>query len=191
MNTIWLVLIIIALLGAVLSGNISKVNELFALVGKDTLEIILPMIAMASFFNGWLAIAEKLDIISSLARTLKPFLHVLFPDLKEEETVLGYIASNLLMNTLGLGSAATSSGLKAMKELDRINNHSDIASPSMITFIVLNSAGITLFSTTVASLRIEFGSMNPFNHLPYALGASLIVFILVAIIDLLLNKRKN
>lgn len=191
MNTIWILIIVISIIGILLSGNVSKINELFALVGKDTLEITLPMIAMASFFNGWLLIAERLDIVASLARFLKPILRFLFPDLEKEDVTLGYIASNLLMNALGLGSAATSSGLKAMKELDQLNHHNETASRSMITFIVLNSAGITLFSTTVASLRIEYGSATPFNHLPYALAASGITLILVTGIDCIINRRKK
>lgn len=191
MNTLWILIILISILGILLSGDVSKINELFALIGKDTLEITLPMIAMASFFNGWLLIAEKLDIVASIARFLKPILRFLFPDLEKEDTTLGYIASNLLMNALGLGSAATSSGLKAMKELDQLNHHGEVASRSMITFIVLNSAGITLFSTTIAALRIEYGSTAPFNHLPYALAASGITLILVTGIDYIINRRKK
>ena len=35
---------------------------------------------------------------------------------------LGYIASNVAANMMGLGSAATPFGLKAMKELQKIND---------------------------------------------------------------------
>lgn len=189
MNTLWLILIIISIVGALMNGNIKELNEVFSLIGKDTLEITLPLIAMAAFFNGWLAIAEKLDIISGLSKFLKPILSFIFPDLRNEDKALGYISSNLLMNAFGLGSAATTSGLKAMKELDELNHHSEIASRSMITFIVLNGAGITLFSTTVAALRIEYGSLTPFNHLPYALLASSITFLVVIIVDAILNRR--
>lgn len=189
MNTLWLILIILSIISSLMNGNVNEVNEIFSLIGKDTLEITFPLVAMATFFNGWLAIAERLDIINNLSKFLKPILSFVFPDLRSEDKALGYIASNLLMNAFGLGSAATTSGLKAMKELDELNHHSENASRSMITFIVLNSAGITLFSTTVAALRIEYGSINPFNHLPYALLASSITFFIVIVLDKLISRR--
>lgn len=191
MNIVWLVLIGISIIGAWLGGRVEDVNVLISQIGKDTLEITLPMIAMACFFNGWLAIAERLDIVSSLAKVLQPFLKHIFPDLHGEDAAKGYIASNLLMNALGLGSAATTSGLKAMKELDKLNKHSTIASRSMITFLLLNSAGITLFSTTVASLRIEYGSKTPFNHIPYAFVASVITLVFVIIVDMYLQRMRS
>ena len=65
------------------------------------------------------------------------------------------------MNMLGLGNAATPFGLKAMSELKRLNNNSDVASRSMITFLVLNTASVTIIPTTVISLRILNGSTSP------------------------------
>ncbi|MBR3693038.1 MAG: spore maturation protein A [Erysipelotrichales bacterium] len=191
MNVVWLILIGISILGAWLGGRVEDVNVLISQIGKDTLEITLPMIAMACFFNGWLAIAERLEIVSSLARILQPFLKYVFPELHGEDVAKGYIASNLLMNALGLGSAATTSGLKAMKELHRLNHNSTVASNSMITFLLLNSAGITLFSTTVAALRIEYGSTAPFNHIPYAFVASVITLVFVILIDKWIQRMRS
>ena len=62
---------------------------------------------------------------------------------------------------MGLGSAATPFGLKAMVELQKINEKKDTASVPMITFLVLNTAGVTVVPTTVLALRIAHGSLNP------------------------------
>ena len=67
------------------------------------------------------------------------------------------------MNMLGLGSGATPFGLKAMKELSEDNNCSEIASRSMITFLVINTASVTIIPTTVISFRILNGAINPTN----------------------------
>ena len=56
------------------------------------------------------------------------------------------------MNMLGLGNAATPFGLKAIKEMQEINPKKDTASRSMITFLVINTACITIMPTTIISL---------------------------------------
>ena len=64
-----------------------------------------------------------------------------------------------------------------------------VAARSMRTFIIMNTAGITLFSTTVASLRSDYGSLSPFNHLPYAFFSSSIALIVVLLIDRAVNHE--
>lgn len=61
----------------------------------------------------------------------------------------------------GLGNAATPFGLKAMQSLQELNDNKEVASRSMITFLVLNTSGITIVPTTIISLRIAYGSNNP------------------------------
>ena len=65
------------------------------------------------------------------------------------------------MNMLGVGNAATPFGLKAMKELDKDNRESKIASDGMITFLVLNTSGVTIIPMSVIALRMGYGSIDP------------------------------
>ena len=61
----------------------------------------------------------------------------------------------------GLGNAATPFGLKAMSSLQELNKDKKTASRSMITFLVLNTSGVTIIPTTVISLRMMYKSVNP------------------------------
>lgn len=70
---------------------------------------------------------------------------------------------NISANLLGLGNAATPFGLKAMGELNRLNNCSDTASNEMVIFVVLNTASLQLLPTTLATLRQSYGSNAPFE----------------------------
>ena len=72
-----------------------------------------------------------------------------------------YFRTNIIMNMLGLGNAATPFGLKAIKEMQEINDKKDTASRSMITFLVLNTSGLTIIPTTVISMRVMYHSSNP------------------------------
>ena len=107
-----------------------------------------------------------------LQKLLSPLLRFLFPDLREDPEALGYIAANITINVFGLGSAATPSGLKAMECMQRHNPDKKTASRAMVTFLVLNTAGVTILSTTIVSLRAQFGALNPTDFMPLAILAT-------------------
>ena len=82
----------------------------------------------------------------------------------------------------GLGNASTPIGLKTMKSLKDLSG-SDVASGSMITFLVLNTTGFTIIPTTIISLRMMHGSSNPSGVIIPCLLASLSSTIFGLIID--------
>jgi spore maturation protein SpmB len=68
---------------------------------------------------------------------------------------------NISANMLGLGNAATPFGLKAMEEMEKINPNKGTASNSMVTFLAINTAGLTLIPATAIAIRAASGSANP------------------------------
>ena len=88
------------------------------------------------------------------------------------------------MNMLGLGNAATPFGLKAMKSMQELNKNKDVASRSMITFLVINTASVTIIPTTVISFRVINGATNPTD----ILLSSIITTILSCLIGLILDR---
>ena len=72
----------------------------------------------------------------------------------------------------GLGSVATPFGLKAMEKLQELNASKKTASEAMITFLVLNTAGVTIVPTTIIALRMSAGSSNPTIVLPLCILAT-------------------
>lgn len=190
MNKIWLFLLIVSISIGFLNHSIIDMNRVIGNIGKDTLTIVMPLIAMSCFFNGWLNVARKAGFMDGLIKWMGPFLNFAFPDLKKEKEALGYIASNMIMNLFGLGSAATASGLKAMQYLQACNPDKTTASRSMITFIILNTAGITLFANTVMSLRAVYGAANPADFLPFAFLSSFIAFVVVLIVDKIIHALR-
>ena len=68
------------------------------------------------------------------------------------------ICLNIASNIIGVGSAATPYGLKAMKGLDKGENR---ATRAMIMLVVINSTGFQLLPTTVIGMRALAGSVNP------------------------------
>jgi spore maturation protein A len=74
---------------------------------------------------------------------------------------MGSILANMSANILGLGNAATPLGLKAMKQLQELNQQPDQASDAMCTLLAINTASLTIIPATVIALRMQYGSGNP------------------------------
>ena len=88
------------------------------------------------------------------------------------------------MNMLGLGNAATPFGLKAFEAMQKDNPEKDTATRSMITFLVMNTASVTLIPTTVISFRMLNGSSNPTE----IVGACLIATVLSCAFGLMIDR---
>jgi len=189
-NAIWGVFIIIGIIFSFLNGKIDIINDQIINCGKDALNLMLEMIPMLALWMGLMAIAEDSGLLSLIAKKLSFILKRLFPGIPEGNPALGLIASNVAINMAGLGSAATPCGLKAMKELQKINAKKDTASTSMITFLVLNTGGVTIIPTTIISMRAMYGSANPTEIIPTCILAIFCSSISGLLLDYFI-RRKN
>ena len=106
-------------------------------------------------------IAEESGLIKKISSLLSKIIHPLFPELKNNSNSISYIATSIAMNMLGLGNGATPFSLKAMKSMQEENPNKEVASRSMITFLVINTASVTIIPTTVISVRALNNSSNP------------------------------
>jgi spore maturation protein SpmB len=62
---------------------------------------------------------------------------------------------------LNLDNAATPVGLKAMQELQGLNEKKDTATNPMIMFLVLNASGLVIIPITIMVYRAQMGAANP------------------------------
>ena len=160
-NIVWSIFIISGIIYALFTGNIETVNNEILTSCKTSLNLILEIFPVIALWLGIMKIAEDSGLLNKLSILLSPLLGKLFPELPKNHEAISLMASNIISNMAGLGSAATPFGLKAMKSLDSINKKKDTASRSMITFLVLNTSGVTIIPTTIISLRLMYNSSNP------------------------------
>lgn len=186
---IWFFLIVVGIVYSFLTGNISVINESILTNGADALELMLSIFPVIVLWSGIMKIAEEAGMLKKFAKILEPILSKLFPSVPKDNPALGFIASNIAANMMGLGSAATPFGLKAMTELQKINDKKDTASVPMITFLVLNTAGVTIVPTTVLALRIAYGSLNPSEIILPGTIATFCSCIGAVTIDYFIRKR--
>lgn len=191
MNLIWCLLILIALIYGFLNGNIQTVNDVIISVGQETFEFALPLIMATCFWNGIMNVAKEVGLLRFLEKMIHPLLKMIFPDLKNQPEALEYISANIIINMFGLGFAATPSGLKAMQVMQQNNPQKDTATRAMVTFLVLNTAGVTILATNIVALRSQFNAANPTDFLPYALIATSCASIAGLTLDRWWNYRSH
>ncbi len=123
--------------------------------------IALGLIGIMALWLGVMKVAEEAGLIAIIARALKPITKRLFPNIPSDHPAMGSMIMNISANMLGLGNAATPFGLKAMEELDKLNPKKGTATNAMITFLVINTAGMTLIPATAIAIRAAAGSSDP------------------------------
>ena len=160
-NIIWLILISIGIIYGLFTNNLEVLNNTIVDSTKISLDMLIKIFPVIALWMGLTKIAEKSGLLNKLSLKLSPLLSKLFPEIPKGHESLGLMASNMISNIFGLGSAATPFGLKAMTSLQKVNKKKDTASRSMITFLVINTSGLTIIPTTIISLRMMHGSTNP------------------------------
>ncbi|MCW8813722.1 MAG: hypothetical protein OQK65_09350, partial [Chlorobium sp.] len=123
--------------------------------------IALGLIGIMALWLGVMKVAEEAGLIRKIANFLKPFTRRLFPEIPSDHPAMSSIIMNISANMLGLGNAATPFGLKAMEDMEELNPNKGTASNSMVTFLAINTAGLTLIPATAIAVRAASGSSNP------------------------------
>lgn len=188
MNALWLGFVAIGIIVAVFTGKGADVTKAAFDNAKTAVDLSLGLIGTMALWLGIMKIAEESGIIRGLARVFRPIMRVIFPDVPPDHPAMGAMIMNISANMLGLGNAATPLGLKAMKELQELNEDKEEASNAMVMFLAINTAGIQLLPTTAISLLIAAGAKAPYDIIAPALVAGLISTVVGIIAAKLLSR---
>jgi spore maturation protein A len=185
-NKLWFFLIVIGIVFGFI--NDKDMSNVILNSAGNSYNMIINLGPLIILWSGIMCIAEKSGLLYKFSLLIRPVLKLLFPKVKGEKS-LEYISSNVAANMLGLGSAATPFGLKAMQELSKENDNKDVASDSMITFLVMNTSGLTLIPVSVIGMRLSYGSINPTNVIiPTIIATSINTFIAL-LVDYLIRRK--
>ena len=171
-DIVWLLLIVGGTLVAAFRGEVSMVTDAVMTEAQMGLETVLGFTGMMILWLGMMNIAQESGLIESISNLVKPIMQRLLPEVPADHPAMGAILMNVSANLLGVGAAATPLGLKAMQQLDELNDQDKTASNAMCTFLALNTSGITLVPATVIALRTSAGSANPTEIVGTALLAT-------------------
>ena len=181
-NYIWGVFIILGITYSIINKDPNLTNNLLT-SGKNSIDMILTILPLMCLWLGITKIAQASSLLTLVSKKLSKVVRIIFPEIPKDHPAIGYISSNIVMNMLGVGNAATPFGLKAMEKLKELNKNKDVASRSMITFLVINTSSVTIIPTTVISLRLLHGSMDASEIIPVTILTTFISTFIALILD--------
>jgi spore maturation protein A len=161
MNVIWLILLSVSIIFAVFTGKLEPFTQAIFEGAKSAVEISLFLLGIVSVWLGITRILEDSGLIYGIAHVFRPILSRLFKNIPGDHPSLTAITLNVLANLFGLGNAATPLGIKAMQELDSLNEDKGTITFEMMIFIILNTASIQLIPFSVIGILAAYGAKNP------------------------------
>jgi spore maturation protein SpmA len=161
LNWIWLGLVLAAVVLGGLNGTLDKVTEGAFAMARTAVEIAIGLIGIMALWLGLMRLAERSGLVRILARWLRPLMRRLFPDVPADHPAMGSMLMNIAANMLGLANAATPLGLRAMKDLERLNPRPGTATNAMCTFLAINTSSVQLVPASAIAILAAAGSANP------------------------------
>ena len=189
-NIVWLLLLVIGIIMAIVSAVSTGSLEPFVQVtdalfnsSKTAVDLAIGLIGLMALWLGLMKLAEESGLINVIAKVVRPVMVRLFPEIPRDHPAMGAMIMNIAANMLGLGNAATPLGLKAMQELQKLNEKAETATNAMVTFLAINTSSVTIIPATVIGIRVSAGSGNPAEIIGtaiFATGCSTVVAITAA-----------
>ncbi|MCX5828923.1 MAG: spore maturation protein [Deltaproteobacteria bacterium] len=188
MNIIWVILIAVSIVAAFWTGGLEAVTRAMFDGAKAAVEISLFLLGIVSLWLGITKIIEDSGLIYRISRAFRPLITRLFKTVPPDHPAITSITLNMLANFFGLGNAATPLGIKAMQDLQTLNEDKDSLTFEMMLFIVLNTASVQLIPFTVVGILSDFGSANP-SAIVFPTIISTVISAIIALGVLLLFRR--
>lgn len=184
MSYLWSGMILTGIVYGALNGTLPEVTTAALESAKEAVSLCITMLGAMSFWMGLMYIAERAGLIPALTEKIKPILHFLFPNVPRDHEANTYLAENIIANIFGLGWAATPAGLKAMEELQKINEENckkygenmyhnrETATKEMCDFLILNISSLQLVPINIIAYRWQYGSTNPMDIMGPSIAAT-------------------
>lgn len=193
-NAIWVIMLLAGFGLAAVTGDLDGATNALFDGALYAVELCIGLTGIYCLWLGILNIAEESGLVAAISKKLGKLLSSLFPGIPQNHGAMGAITMNIIANMLGLGNAATPLGIRAMEEMQKLNNDKDTATDAMCMFLVINTSSVQLIPATVVALRAAAGSDNPTEIIGTALIAttcSTIVGILAAVLLRRRNRYKH
>ena len=188
-NLVWAFLLMAGIVVAAAQGKPGLVAEAITDGSLKAVQLGLRLAGAVMLWTGLIQIADDAGLTRWLARALFRPARRLFPDVPPDGPAMGAILMALSANVLGLGNAATPLGLKAMRELQRLNPDPSRASPAMCTLLALCTSSLTLVPTGVIALRAAAGAAQPADILVPTVVATTCSTVVALVADAYLRQR--
>ena len=183
LNIIWLSMIVLSVVVAIIEGRLDNLVQAVTDSASLGFQIALGLSGIMTLWLGIMNIASESGLVKLFSTALRPIMKRLFPSVPVDDPAMDAMSLNIAANVLGLANAATPFGLRAMKELQRLNEHAHSASNAMCMFLAINTSSVQLIPATAIAYLAANGSLQPSSVIISSLlatSASTIVAIIAA-----------
>jgi spore maturation protein A len=187
MNIIWLLLITTSVIFSIVNNKLEDFTKSIFDATKQAVEVSLFLLGIIALWLGITKIIEDSGLIYHISKFFRPLISKFFKKIPKEHPSITSITLNLLANFFGLGNAATPLGIKAMKDLQTLNEDKESVSFEMMLFLVINTASIQFIPFTVVGLLSQYGSQSP-NSIVFPTLIATIISAVIAVINLYIFK---
>jgi len=200
MNYLWGGMLIVGIIYGALTGNLNEVTNGAINASKEAVSLAVALLGVTAMWSGLMEIASGAGIIDWLTRKIRPILRFLFPRIPDGHPALEAISVNMIANFFGLGAAATPAGLRAMEELEgleeqrRKKGHGaprGTANREMCTFLIVNISSLQLIPVNVIAYRGQYGSVNPTAIVGPAIAATAVSTLAGVVFCKVMDKRRE
>lgn len=200
MNYLWGGMLIVGIIYGALTGNLNEVTNGAINASKEAVSLAVALLGVTAMWSGLMEIASGAGIIDWLTRKIRPILRFLFPRIPDGHPALEAISVNMIANFFGLGAAATPAGLRAMEELEgleeqrRKKGHGaprGTANREMCTFLIVNISSLQLIPVNVIAYRGQYGSVNPTAIVGPAIVATALSTLAGVVFCKVMDKRRE
>lgn len=183
-----------------LTGNLNEVTNGAINASKEAVSLAIALLGVTAMWSGLMEIASGAGIIDWMTRKIRPILRFLFPRIPDGHPALEAISVNMIANFFGLGAAATPAGLRAMEELEgleeqrRKKGHGaprGTANREMCTFLIVNISSLQLIPVNVIAYRGQYGSVNPTAIVGPAIVATALSTLAGVVFCKVMDKRRE
>lgn len=200
LNYLWAIMMTAGILWAAFHGNMAAVTNGALDSTKEAVTLCITMLGIMSFWCGILKIGENAGLIEQLTKKMRPVIRFLFPRIPEDHPAAAHISTNMIANMLGLGWAATPAGLKAMEELENLEDDrrrsklsvskpKGVASNEMCVFLIINISSLQLIPINMIAYRSQYGSVNPAVIVGPALAATAVSTLVGMVFCKVMDRR--
>jgi len=191
MDLVWGLLLAFGAALGLIRGRPEMVTGQILRAAEGAVSLAVGLAGTIALWSGLMRVMEEAGLQRAVARLLHPILTRLFPSIPRDHPALGAIALALGANLLGLGNASTPLGLRAMQELQRLNDDPGSPSAEECTFLCLVMGGLTLVPATVIALRARYRSADPSATLIATICATLAGTAAALAVDRLAGRRRR
>ena len=185
MDKIWLAIMLLSLIFLLFNSPETALTSMITASGS-AVNLAVKLLAVYAVWLGLIEIVKRTELSRKLSSLLSPLIDLLFG--KVDNKAKDYIAMNMSFNMLGVGNAATPTGIKAFNALQ---DGSDKATATMVMLLVINTTSIQLLPTTIIGMRVTAGSANATDIIMPSLIATIISTVVgVIFVKLIYRKRK-